>query len=74
MRHTKRLFLEGKEDRVDELEVLEVVVDHVVEFHALGRVKTRAGGEANATNLGPSASVTNRVEGAIFPKDRQDLL
>lgn len=34
-RRTKGLFLEGQKDGVDELEILEVVVDHVVKFEPL---------------------------------------
>ena len=33
--HTKRLLLESEENRVDELDVFEVVVDHVVKFESL---------------------------------------
>lgn len=34
-RHTQRLLLEREENGVDELDVLERVVDHVVEFESL---------------------------------------
>lgn len=33
--HTERLLLGGEEDRVYEFDILEVVVDHVVEFKSL---------------------------------------
>ena len=33
--HTEGLLLEGEENRVDEFNVLEVVVDHVVELESL---------------------------------------
>ena len=35
MTHTKRLLLESEEHGIYELDVLEVVVDHIVEFHSL---------------------------------------
>ena len=65
---TERLLLEREEHGVYELEVLEVIVDHVVEFQPLllrsVRVQTRK--SERVTHFRPHADVTEAPEDTML--------
>jgi len=52
-KQTERFFLEGEEDRVKELEILKIIIDHVVELQSLRHTSTSSHAGDNRTHRCP---------------------
>jgi len=74
---TERFLLQGEEDGVDELDVLDIVINHIVKLESLspklalqlGKTKVQAA----TTYRCPSPSITNRIPNPALEDDRYDL-
>lgn len=72
---THRLFLECQKDRVEEFKILEVVVNHIIEFHPLHVNQNNAflGVKINS-HRSPSLFGAKRVVETMSPNSRYNLL
>lgn len=73
LRLTEGLFLQCQKDCVQEFDIFDIVVDHIVEFHALFASKQAAEHGGGRTHLCPSRVVAHGIKGTVLPPYRQDL-
>ena len=74
---TKRLLLESEKDGVEQFEVFNPVINHVVKFESLSKTNIVSCPKLprnEETNRCPRAVVAHAIEQAMFPDDGRDFL